>query len=390
MTIKHSPYRVALVHDFLREYGGAERVLEELHRIFPEAPVYTAFVDPKALSGQWHRFADWTIIESSARKIPGIHQWFSPLRIFAAYFFEEFDFSSYDLVISSSNMYMAKAVITAPTTLHLAYIHTPPRSLYGYTTQTNWRRNPITRFFGEILNVLLRQVDYLTAQRPDVLLTNSQETRRRIQKYYRRDAIVVHPPVSLVTALKAHKREYFLFVGRLAYAKHPELAVRICTDLGVPLHVVGTGGMFKELQSIAGNTVTFLGSVDDSTLAKEYSGAKALLFPVEDEDFGIVPVEAMCAGTPVIAHRSGGPKETILSGETGIFIDSFDEQEWKVVLKKWDSYAFNHDHIVNHAASFSPTHFRSRMLSIIQEHQRSAQSLNTDQKDTHAPQERTI
>ncbi len=359
--------RVALVHDYLREYGGAERVLETLHTMFPEAPLYTAFVDRAALGKHWQRFADWKIHQSVAAKIPGIHRLFSPLRVLSAYFFEGFDLSEYDVVISSTNMYMAKAVLTGPETKHICYIHTPPRSLYGYTTGSNWKKNPLIRILGELINVRMRQVDYATAARPDILVANSREVQQRIQKWYRRDSIVINPPVALLDkSIVAHtQRTYYLYVNRLAYAKHPDLAVAACTKLSLPLKVVGVGPMEAAMRQVAGPTIEFLGAVDDERLASLYAGAIALVYPVEDEDFGMVPVEAQGFGTPVIAHRSGGPLETIKEGETGIFFDELSLDSLCAALKQFQSLSFDHARIHTHAQQYSPAHFMQQMKALI-------------------------
>jgi len=338
--------KIALVHDYLREYGGAERVLEALHEIFPQAPVYTAFVDSKAMGKNWDRFADWDIRQSKITKLPFYKKLFSPMRIFAKWAFEQLDLSEYDLVISSSNAYFAKAAakrsvnspregVKVPNGKHLCYCHTPPRVLYGYSAKSNWRSNPFTLFAGNLLNHFVRQMDFIAAQNPDVLIANSEETKLRIKKFYKRDSVVINPPIKIYDQAKAffdklNKKDlagftqqknnsYYLYVNRLAKAKHPELAVQAASKLNLKLKVVGDGAMLKDLKEMAGETIEFLGAIDDKELAELYKNARALLYPVEDEDFGMVPVEAMAFGTPVIAHQSGGPKETVKEGQNGLF-----------------------------------------------------------------------
>jgi glycosyltransferase involved in cell wall biosynthesis len=357
--------RVALVHDYLREYGGAERVVETLHEMFPEAPLYTAFLDTDSLGIHADRFKDWDIRESSAAQIPFIKKLYSPLRLFASYFFEGFDLSDYDVVISSTNMYMAKAVLTKPETLHISYIHTPPRSLYGYTTASNWKKNPLVRLFGELINFRLRQIDFVTAQRPDVLVANSEEVRGRIKKFYRRDSVVVYPPVRPADSIASKSKEYYLFVGRLVFAKHPDLAVLACTRENVSLKVVGAGPMEEHLRELAGETVEFLGSVDDTKLAKLYANAQALLFPVEDEDFGMVPVEAMMAGVPVIAHNSGGPRETVIDGRTGMLFDELTVEGMSKAIEKFEHMKFDPAAIRKHAMEYSPEKFKQEISKLL-------------------------
>lgn len=361
--------RVAIVHDYLREYGGAERVVESLHSLFPNAPLYTAFVDSNAMGAQWYRFKDWKIIESIGARIPFMHRLFSPLRLFAAYFFESFDFSDFDVVITSTNMYMAKAIITTPKTVHICYCHTPPRSLYGYATQTNWKKNPLIRVVGELINYRLRRIDFLSAQRPDILVANSKETQLRISKFYKRDSVVIYPPVALkVMSPSKESRSYYLYVNRLAFAKNPELVVRMATTQHLPLKIVGTGAMESTLKEIAGPTVEFLGVVPDEALAKLYSEAIAVLYPVKDEDFGIVPVESMLSGTPVIAHNSGGPKETVRDEQSGILFDDLSENGLWNAIEKSKSIPWDYEQIKTHAAQFSEEKFKKNMIKLIETH----------------------
>ena len=362
-----SDLKIALVHDYLREYGGAERVLEELHRMFPSAPVYVAFVDQKALGSHWSRFSDWQLKTTWMQYIPGIKFLFSPLRFLAPAAFSSLDLSNFDVVISSSNAYYAKAV-TAPQGKHFCYCHTPPRSLYGYSTMSDWKKNPIIKIFGEVLNHYLRIVDFKLAQKVDVFIANSDETRRRIEKFYRREAEIIHPPVMISPQLSDHLQgtgKYFLYVNRLAFAKHPEIAVQACQKLDVPLKVVGTGPMLDELKLQATAKIEFLGSVSDQELSSLYAGAKALLYPVEDEDFGMIPVEAMGHGVPVIAHRSGGPKETIVEEKTGIFFDELSVRGLMEAIHLAGSYPWNRQKIHQHATQYSQAAFQKKILSLI-------------------------
>src|SRR3989338_1879517 len=207
--------KVALVHDYLREYGGAERVLEVLHEIWPDAPIFTAYVNLDAMGKNGKRFTSWDIRPSWFQKFPFANQLLSPFRIFAPMMFESFDLSEYDLVISSSSaVYLAKAVITKPETLHISYIHTPPRFLYGYVTSFNYKKNPLTKVVGEIANHVLRIYDFEVSQRPDILIANSKNIQQRIKKFYRRDSVVIYPPVNLSELkLQRKKEDYFLVLN---------------------------------------------------------------------------------------------------------------------------------------------------------------------------------
>jgi glycosyltransferase involved in cell wall biosynthesis len=360
--------KIALAHDYLREYGGAERVLEALHRIYPESPVFVAFADPKVAGIHWQKFADWQIFQSWLSKIPLHKKLFSPLRIFAPNYFTAFNLSEYDLVISSSNAYFAKAV-RVPNGVHICYCHTPARSLYGYTTMTNWQRNPFTKFVGTLINHYLRVVDFQVARKVDYFIANSEETKRRIAKYYRRDSTVIYPPIPVAEQLsdtaKSGKREYFLYVGRIAASKHVDLAIAACTQLRLPLKVVGEGKGMAHLQAMAGPTIEFLGAVSDEKLTDLYANAKALLFPAEDEDFGMVPVEAMAQGTPVIAHRSGGPLESIVEGQTGLFFDEFKVENLSVAIKSFEKIVFDPTKIHQHALKFSTERFEQEIKQFV-------------------------
>lgn len=346
-------------------------MVEALHDLYPDAPLYVAFTDPEALGIHWDIFKNWNIKESWLTKIPGYKKLYSPLRIWAPNYFEGFDLSEYDVVISSSNAYMAKAVKVKPSAVHLCYCHTPPRSLYGYTTMSNWQKNPVFHFFGTLINHYLRVVDVKVAQGVTHFIANSGETARRIKKFYRRDSTIIYPPVNLPTELSAASSSapaYYLYVNRLALAKHPELAVQVCTELKLPLKVVGTGQMLEELKAAAGPTVEFLEAVTDEQLHQLYAGAKALLYPVEDEDFGIVPVEAMGHGVPVIAHQSGGPQETIIEEKTGIFFQELSLAGLKEALLLSQNYTWNRTFIHQHALQFRSALFRSSIKKIVDQY----------------------
>ncbi|OGD84489.1 hypothetical protein A2696_01370 [Candidatus Curtissbacteria bacterium RIFCSPHIGHO2_01_FULL_41_13] len=363
--------KVALVHDFLIEYGGAERVLEALHEIWPKAPVYCAFYDPDALGDQSKRFANWKVITSWGTRLPFWRKLVSPYRIFSKSFFESFDLSSFDLVISSNAMYMAKAV-KVPNGVHICYCHTPPRFLYGYPTAMNWRKNLILRPIGEVINHVMRVWDFEAAQKPastrgestrggvDYFIANSCEVAARIKKFYRRDSTVIYPPVdvgkfagpaarfprptsllrtnldikSKISSDAAGARRgsptrvtrnggYFLVVSRLVASKNVDVVVEVCAKLGLQLKVVGAGREMENLKKIAKefdngeSTVEFVGDVSDDELIGLYQNCRAVIFAASQEDFGLVPVEAMAAGKPVIVNAEGGVLESVIDASAG-------------------------------------------------------------------------
>lgn len=360
--------KVALVHDYLREYGGAERVLESLHDMFPSAPLYTAYYNPSSLGQNAEKFKDWDIKTSWIQNLPFANKLISPLRIIAPMVFENFDLKEYDLVISSSSaVYFAKSVITKPESLHISYIHTPPRFLYGYTTSFNYRKRWITKVLGELINHFLRIIDFEVSQRPDILVANSVNIQKRIKKFYRRDSVVIYPPIDL-KEFKEKKEvgEYFLLLNRLVRGKGSEIAVEACSNLNLPLKVAGTGPELERLKEIAkecgGRQIEFLGFVSDEERIKLLSKAKALIVSSEDEDFGITPVEALACGTPTIAIKKGGYLETIVEGTTGEF---FEGDTLMRVLKDFNPDKYKESDLKKAAEKFSKEEFQKKFLDLI-------------------------
>ena len=366
--------KVALIHDYLREYGGAERVLEALHDMYPDAPVYVSFVDEKAMGMHWQRFAGWDIRQTWFAKIPLIKKIYSPLRVLVDKAFMSLDLAEYDLVISSSNAFEAKAV-QVPNGTHICYCHTPPRALYGYSTMTDWKKNPIIKFAGAIINHYMRIIDFKHAQKVDHFIANSAETARRIKKVYRRESKIINPPIDVPTAVQLKKYQqqadkkyhtnYYLYLNRLSFSKHPDLAVQAANQLGINLKVVGSGKMEPKLKEMAGDNIDFMGVVSDEELHVLLAGAKGLIYPVENEDFGMVPVEAMAHGVPVISHQSGGPLETVTDGETGIFFKELTIDGLVKAINRFKKTKFNSQKIFKHAQQFSKNNFEKSIKSFI-------------------------
>lgn len=370
--------RVVLVHDYLKEYGGAERVLEALHEIWPEAPVYTAYYDPGSLGIHAKNFAGWNIKTSWLQNLPGANKLVSPLRFLAPSIFEGFDLSEFDLVISSCNTYFSKAVLVKPGALHLSYIHTPPRYLYGYTTSFNYKKHWWTRVAAEVINHFLRIVDFETSQRPNMLIANSKNVAKRIEKFYRRTAEIIYPPVDIeiLTKVKKLKGQYFLTLNRLSRGKGTEVAVAACTDLNLPLKVASTGAEITKLKSIAGKTIEFVGEITEEGKAKLFSEALALIACAEDEDFGITVVEAQAVGVPVIVAKAGGHLETVIPGKTGEFflpgflgdfktyVDPVSVENLKTVLANFDPGKYEEKNLRKNAEKFSKENFKNNILSL--------------------------
>lgn len=309
--------KVALVHDYLIRFGGAERVFFSLRNIFPKADVYTLLYNEKKM-GKY--FTDIKVHTSSAQKFPFSRKYprlFAPLMPSAI---ESLDLREYDLVISSSTAF-AKGVIIRPRTIHICYCHTPTRFVWDYAHQYDSR----FAFLRKILVHYLRIWDLAAANRADYFIANSQTTAARIKKYYGRESKVIYPPVNVSLPLSSAfhgniETEYFLIVSQLTPHKKIDLAINVCNKLEIPLIIIGEGRDKKRLMKMARPNIKFLGWQTDEVVRQYYQNCFAFLFPGED-DFGIAPVEAMSYGKPVLAYRAGGATETILEGITGEFFD---------------------------------------------------------------------
>ncbi len=317
--------KIALVHDFLVSYGGAERVLEAFAEMFPEAPIYTLLANPELVEGH---FKNRDIRPSFLQKFPKFlrkrYRWLLPFFPVAV---ETFDLRDFDLVISSSGAW-SKGIVTRLNTTHIAYLHSPMR--YAWDTHAEYlddlQPRGKRRIFTRLLLSYLRLWDREAAERPDFLIANSKFTEERVRKYYRRESVVVYPPAlglseQATKTLKQVqgddvKRRHFLVVSRLTRAKKVEAVIEAFNKLGFPLVIVGTGKEEKRLKSIAADNVSFFGFASDEALAKYYRETRAVIFPSE-EDFGMVAVEALSFGTPVIGYEYGGIREIVEPGITG-------------------------------------------------------------------------
>ena len=338
--------KVAIVHDQLREFGGAERVLVALKKIYPQAEIFTTTFDLNSLGIHKELIKNWKVNVSWFGKIPFLNRFYSPFRFLTPLIWESFNFDKYDLVISSSGSWMSKGIKTNKPTIHISYIHHPPRYLYGYETAIEWQKYFLIKIYGYIVNHFLRIWDFTSSQRADFLIANSEETKRRIEKFYRRDAVVIYPPVNIPDSklfktiynnLQPFKTDYFLTVSRLARAKHIDVLIKAANLAKFNLKIVGSGRDFERLKQTAGPTVEFLGNLSDQELKKTYLNAKAFLFASKDEEFGIAPVETMGYGLPIIAFRSGGLPEYLIDDKNGYLFDHLDENSLVEKVKKFES-----------------------------------------------------
>lgn len=376
--------KVALVHDQLREFGGAERVLVSLKKIFPEADVYTTTFDLNSLGSHKELIKDWKVYVSWFGKIPLINRFYSPFRFLTPLIWESFDFSKYDLVISSSGSWMSKGIKTNKPTIHISYIHHPPRYLYGYETAVEWQKYFFVKIYGHIVNHFLRIWDFNSSKRPDYLIANSEETKKRIEKFYRRNSTVIYPPVNIpghpkgdqARNITSHPQgDYFLTVSRLARAKHIDVLIKAANKQKLNLKIVGSGRDEERLKQMAGPTIEFLGNLTDKELKKIYINAKAFLFSSRDEEFGIAVVEAMGYGLPVIAYKSGGIPEYLINGKNGFLFDQLDENSLikrvnELINLSKEKYLEMRKEARKTAEKFSEEKFKINILKFIKKHAR--------------------
>ena len=317
--------KVAIVHDQLREFGGAERVLMSIKTLFPDAPVYTTTFDLNSLGEHKDVIKNWDVRLTWFGKITLLNKFYSPFRFLTPLIWEQLNLNEFDLVISSTGSWMCKGVLLRrplgeKKQIHISYIHHPPRYLYGYQTAIEWQKYWPIKLYGTIVNHFLRMWDFTASQRPNFLIANSIETQKRITKFYRRDSVVIYPPVSIPEAPTPYPQPptpNFITVSRHARAKHVDQLIEAANKEKFELHIVGIGRDEEYLKSLAGPTIHFLGNISDTQLQKELQGARAFLFAAVDEEFGIAPIEAMGYGAPVIAFASGGLIETVKEGING-------------------------------------------------------------------------
>ncbi len=347
--------RVALVHDFLTQYGGAEKVLEVFHEIWPQAPIFTLFYDKKEMGD---KFADCDIKVSPIQNLPLAlkkYRWYLPLMPSAI---ERFNLNNFDLVISDSSAY-SKGVITPPGAIHICYLHTPTRYLWLDTYDYIDSLKGGEKIFSKILVPILTKLriwDKLAAQRPDYIITNSKSIANKTKHYYQRESAVIYPPVETEKfSISKEIGDYFLIVSRLRPYKKIDLVIKAFNKLKVPLKIAG-GGDDKELKKIAGPNVDFLGEISEEKKSVLMSHCLAFIHP-QEEDFGITAVEAMAAGRPVIAYKAGGALETIVEGKTGKF---FEDQNWESLAEtvvKFDPNNYSPEDCRRQALKFSKERF---------------------------------
>ncbi len=363
--------KIAIVYDRINKIGGAEKVLQSLHQIWPQAPLYTMVYHPK--TARWAK--NYQVKTSFVNHLPFTrknHEWFAWLAPIA---FESFDFSDFDIVISVTSA-EAKGIITPPSTLHISYLLTPTRYLWSHTQiyQTGnyiTNKNIITKKITPLIFSHLRKWDQIAAHRPDHLVAISDTVAQRTKKYYHRQTSgTIYPPVNPISKKTDQTlrlpRKYFLLVSRLVPYKRIDIAIQAFNQLGLKLIIVGSGDQAKYLKSISKQNIEFTGRISQKKLNKYYKHAQALIFPSE-EDFGIVCVEAQSAGKPVIAFGRAGAAETVIHNKTGILFKNQTPQALVTAVEKFDKNKFNADVCMKNAYKFSADKFKQSFSKFIEE-----------------------
>jgi glycosyltransferase involved in cell wall biosynthesis len=360
--------KVAIVCDWLTGIGGAERVILNLHELYPKAPIYTSQYDPDKID--WFKDAD--VRTSWLQKLPKSLKKFLP--IFRAWSFSRLDLSEYDLVISSSGA-EAKGVKTGPNTVHICYMHSPTH--YYWTRQDEYLKHPgfpigfnwLAKIGLRLLETPLKTWDRQAAKHPDFIITNSIHTQAMIKKYYRRESTVVYPPVEIDRfKMKANppSRHGFVIAGRQTPYKRMDLAIEACNELKIPLIVIGNGPDHKRLEKLAGRTITFLSNVNDLGMVDHFQSALGFIMPNLD-DFGIVAVEALAAGTPVIAYKKGGSLDYVKEGRNGYLFARQTVKSLSMALEKAINKSFDYDVVAESAQQFSVSSFKDNIRDFIKQ-----------------------
>ena len=356
--------KIALVHDYLVQYGGAERVLECFCEIWPYAPIYTLIYDEEKTHGIFKGKRIYTSFLQNFPYSHKNHRIFPPLMPPAI---EQFDLSKYDVILSDSSSY-ANGAITPPGTLHICYCHTPMRYAWD-DCQKYIEEFGFPGFIKKLVPFFMNYIrvwDRVSAERPDEYVANSKFVSGRIKKYYRKESVVINPPVDVERFFVSEKcDDYFLVAGRLMTYKRFDIVIEAFNKLGWPLKIIGRGPDFKRLRQMSRPNIEFVGRISDQDLAKMFSRAKAFIFP-QEEDFGIIAIEAMASGKPLIAFRGGDIVEHVVEGREGIFFDEQTAESLIEALEKFRSENFNPQKIRERTFSFDREIFKGKIKNHIE------------------------
>ena len=357
--------RVAIVHYWLVSLRGGERVLEAICELYPDADIFTHVYAADRMSDVIRRHRVRTTIISKLPWARRLYQAYLPLMPFAL---EQLDLRDYDLVISSESG-PAKGVLTRPDALHICYCHTPMRYVWNMYHEYRHGLSRPKRWAMAALLHKLRQWDVTAAARVDHFIANSHNVALRVRKYYRRDSMVIHPPVDLDcfgTSVATQAEDFYLCIGQLVAYKRVDLVIQAFNKLGKRLVVIGQGKERSKLGKLAGPNIIFLDRIDDQSLCEYYARCQALIFCAE-EDFGIVPLEAMASGKPVIAFGKGGALETVVPGLTGLLFPEQTAESLAIAVRQFEQvkHKFDGKVIAAHAARFSKEHFKQQFRNFV-------------------------
>lgn len=359
--------KVAITHDWLVG-GGAERVVEELHKLYPDAPIYTSYCTP-----EWRKKLDGKVVTGFLQHWPWgtLRKYVGFLRI---WWFGHLDFSGYDLVISSTGNGEAKDLNIPDNVKHICYCHAPThyywRSYQQYLDKPGFGiMNPLARLGLKLLVGPMRKRDYKAAQKPQYFIANSSYIQKEIKQYYGRESVVINPPVDIerFASPQPAQRTGFITMGRQVAYKRTDLIIDACSQLDLPLTVVGSGPEHADLVHRAGATVTFRTGITDAQMPELLSSADAFIFAAK-EDFGVAPVEALAAGTPVIAYKEGGALDYVVPGQTGLFFEEQSVTSLQKTLQTFDKKSFNNQAVAAQAQHFSGQNFRTAFQAFVDEH----------------------
>lgn len=369
--------KIALVHDYLKDIGGAEMVLMRLKENFPEAPVYTAYKFPNNFGHFKETLSKWDIRESWGRYLPFLPKFLSYYTIISPLFFSTMDLSEFDIVIiSATGGYFPNGIKHGPKTKIITYCHTPPRFLYGYPVASRERFKWYWRPISGVANHILRMVDFKFAQSPDVFVANSKNVSQRIKKFYRRDSLVIYPPIEIPRKIpKVPRGDFFLSVSRIVGSKNIELAASAANRYGFKLKIAGRpiGKSGREiLKLIKGPSVEYLGEVSQADKYRLFARAKAFLALESEADFGMSTIEPQAFGTPVIAFRKGGYLETVIENRTGVFFDSLTEEALWQAIVKLSKIKLDPGYIRRFAKRFSKERFDRQIKSLVKRYARTS------------------
>ena len=356
--------KVALVHDWLPFMGGAERVLSNFVELYPDAPIYTILCNKSKMEGNLREANIITSHLQKNNKEIKNHRKLFPFMMTAI---ESFDLNEYDIVLSDSSC-VAKGAITSPNTMHICYCHSPMRYGWEFSYEYAGKMAGKGGIKSKLLNYFLTCVrlwDNASSDRVDYFIANSENVAKRIWKHYRRESVVIHPPVRCnLFNISDIDEDYFLIVSRLQEYKRIDIAIEAFNELGLPLVIIGDGPDREKLEAMANENIKFLGRESDEVIKEHYARCRAFLFTGE-EDFGITPLEAMASGRPVIAYRKGGALETIIENETGVFFDKQNAEELIKGILRFEKMEFDKNFIRRHAEKFDESIFKEKINEFI-------------------------